>query len=220
VHLALSYARPPQPAIILTHGLAGSGKTTLSQGLLEVLGAVRIRTDVERKRLHWRGPRERSLAGIDRGLYDPGATEATYHRACSLARDVAAAGHVALVDATFLKRWQRDLFRKLAADLKIPFVIVTFSAAESTLRKRIVRRAVEGHDASDADLAVLDHQLQVQEPFAPEERAGVVVYDSEALLAGGDAAASWRPVIERVATTSRQIANATSRAIDDPGRAG
>ena len=144
------------------------------------LGAVRIRTDVERKRLHGLGPRERSPAGIDRGLYAPDATEATYQHVCTLARGVAAAGHVALVDATFLKRWQRDLFRKLASNLQVPFVIVTFAASESTLRERITRRAIEGHDASDANLAVLDHQLRVQEPLAPEERADVFVYGSEA----------------------------------------
>ncbi len=215
VDLALSYARPPQPAIILTHGLSGSGKSTLSQWLLEALGTVRIRTDIERKRLHGPGARERSAGGIDR--YAPDATEATYHRVCSLARGVAAAGHVALVDATFLKRWQRDLFRKLAADLQIPFVIVSFVAGESTLRERITCRAVEGHDASDADLAVLDHQLQVQEPLAPEERAEVVVYDSEAPLERGHAAATWGPVVERVAAANRSIADAKARAGADPG---
>ena len=50
--IAADYAQPPRPALLITHGLAGSGKTTLSQALLELIGAVRIRTDVERKRLH------------------------------------------------------------------------------------------------------------------------------------------------------------------------
>ena len=128
VDLARSYAQPPRPAIILTHGFAGSGKTTLSQALLEVLGAVRIRTDVERKRSHGYGARERSQGAIDRGIYAPDATEATYRRVCALAGGVVAAGHVAIVDATFLKRWQRDLFRQLASD------------AASSVRDRDLRR--------------------------------------------------------------------------------
>ena len=128
VDLARSYAQPPRPAIILTHGFAGSGKTTLSQALLEVLGAVRIRTDVERKRSHGYGARARSQGAIDRGLYTPEATEATYRRVCTLAGGVVAAGHVAIVDATFLKRWQRDLFRQLA------------SAAACSVRDRDLRR--------------------------------------------------------------------------------
>ncbi len=198
VDLARSYAQPPRPAIVLTHGLAGSGKTILSQALLEVLGAIRIRTDVERKRLHGLAPRDRSTAGIARGLYAPDATVATYRHVCKLARLVAASGHVTLVDATFLKRWQRDLFRKLAADLQVPFVIVSFSASESTLRERITRRAIEGNDASDADLAVLDHQLLVQEPLALDERADVITYDSEAPLARAREPASWRGLAERI----------------------
>jgi predicted kinase len=152
----------------------GIRQDDLSQALLEVLGAVRIRTDVERKRWHGYGPHERSQAGVDRGLYAPDATEATYRRVCTMAGGVIAAGHVAIVDATFLMRWQRDLFRHLASQLQVPFVIVTFVASESTLRERITRRAIEGHDASDADVAVLDHQLRVQEPLAPDERADAV----------------------------------------------
>jgi uncharacterized protein len=52
VNIAGQCAQPPRPAVVITRGLAGSGKTTLSQALLEMIGAVRIRTDVERKRLH------------------------------------------------------------------------------------------------------------------------------------------------------------------------
>ena len=43
-----------EPAIVITHGFSGCGKTTLSQSLLETVGALRIRSDVERKRLHGR----------------------------------------------------------------------------------------------------------------------------------------------------------------------
>ncbi len=86
VDLATHYARAPHPAFVVTHGLSGSGKTTLTQGLLEWIGAIRIRTDVERKRLHGLDARARSGSGLDEGLYAADATERTYRRALAARR--------------------------------------------------------------------------------------------------------------------------------------
>ena len=94
-------------------------------------------------------------------------------------RLVAAAGDIAIVDAAFLLRWQRDLFRQLAAELGIPFVIVAFTATEATLRARLAQRTREGTGASDADIAVLEHQLRTQEPLAADEQPFVVSFDAE-----------------------------------------
>ena len=199
VRLANSYALSPRPALVITHGLAGSGKTTLSQALLEMIGAVRIRTDVERKRLHGLPAIARDHAGIDAGVYAPEATREAYRRALELARGATAAGYVVIVDATFLSHWQRQLFRDLATESGLPFVIVTFVANEATLRERIVRRLHDASDASDADLAVLEHQLQTQEPLAPDELVDTVAYDAEAALDEAPSRARWRDVLDRLA---------------------
>ena len=138
-HIALAgrEAAPCTPAVVITHGLSGSGKTTLSQCLLERIGAIRVRSDVERKRLEGLPPDARTSAGIEAGIYAPDATRATYDRLLDLARTIVDAGWIALVDAAFLSRWQRDAFRTLADELDVPFVIVDFVASESTLRSRI-----------------------------------------------------------------------------------
>jgi predicted kinase len=198
IAIAQSCARPPQPAILLTHGLAGSGKTTLSQPLLELLRAVRIRTDVERKREHGLNALDRPGVGLDSGLYAPDATEALYQRIRELARRVVEAGHVVIVDAAFLKRWQRDLFRRLARELDLPFAIVSFTVAEASLRDRIQRRAAAANDASDANLAVLDHQLRTQEVLAPDEQADVVLNDGDLPLAHAWEPSAWGAVFERL----------------------
>src|SRR5208282_2739027 len=104
------------PALIITHGFSGCGKTTLSQRLVEAIGGVRIRSDVERKRAPVPDG-EPGGVGIDRGLYTPAATQATYRRLAALSREVIEAGWIALVDATFLRRWQRELFYDLAIEL-------------------------------------------------------------------------------------------------------
>jgi len=199
VDLARKFARPSRPGIVITHGLSGSGKTALSQSLLELIGAVRVRTDVERKRLHGLAAGARSASGVGQGLYTADATRETYRRARALTRDVVDGGRVAVVDAAFLLRWQRDLFRQLAVELDVPFVIVDLVAAEATLRERIRERGRQGRDASEADIAVLERQLQTQEPLAPDEAAHVVGYDAELPLAHSTAPDAWRAVIERLA---------------------
>jgi hypothetical protein len=198
VNLARRYARPPRPGLVITHGLSGCGKTTLSQALLETIGAVRIRSDVERKRMHDVRVVEKAGTGIESGLYTRMATGATYERLRTRARAVLMAGRIALVDATFLQRWQRDLFCTLAAELGIPFVIFAFAAKEATLRERVARRHLEGRDASDADLAVLAHQIAAREPLAEDELPFVVNCDAEALLAAARAPEAWSAVRARL----------------------
>jgi len=196
--LARHYARPPSPAIVIAHGLSGCGKTTLTQEFLELTGAVRIRTDVERKRLHGLAGEERTGSAIATGLYTPEATRATYRRVLTDTHCVVAAGDIAVVDAAFLHRWQRDLFRQLAAELGIPFVIVAFAATEATLRRRLAQRSREGGGASDADAAVLEHQLRTQEMLAPDEQSFVVGFDAEAPRHRANDPKVWRPVLARL----------------------
>ncbi|MGE5666868.1 MAG: AAA family ATPase, partial [Betaproteobacteria bacterium] len=196
--LANREAAPGMPAIVITRGLSGSGKTTLSQSLLERIGAIRVRSDVERKRLEGLPPDARTHAGIEAGIYAPDATRATYDRLLDLTRTIVAAGRIALADAAFLMRWQRDAFRALADELDVPFVIVDFVASEATLRRRIEARAASGRDASDADLSVLALQLRSHEPLADEERGFAVSYDAEQPVERAQSADAWRHVAQRL----------------------
>ena len=190
---------------MITHGFSGCGKTTASQSLLEALDGVRIRTDVERKRLHGLAPTARSDAATARMLYGADATRRTYDHVLHLAASVAAAGFVAIVDGTFLRRWQRDRFRRLAAELGIPFVIVAFSASEGVLRRRVAERARRGTDASDADVAVLEHQLGVRQSFGADEVGDIVTYDAAAPLADARSPHAWSAVIDRIGALRRVL---------------
>jgi predicted kinase len=210
--LAEGFAAAARPAIVITHGLSGSGKTTLSEQLVESLSAVRVRSDVERKRLHGLEMLERDRSGVEQGLYASGATEATYARLASAARAIAGAGFVAVVDAASLRRSQRDLFRRLAAALCVPFVIVDFVASEKTLRRRVASRVAANADASDADVAVLEHQLSAQESLGADEMDDVVRYDADAPLERARDPDAWARVRARVdrASASSQPASSPS----------
>jgi aminoglycoside phosphotransferase family enzyme/predicted kinase len=173
VDLARSETGPHEPAIAITHGVTGSGKTTSTQTLVESTGAVRVRSDVERKRLHGMTAGERSGSAIGEGLYAADATEQTYARLAALARTIASAGYVAIVDAAFLKRRQRDLLQRVAADLDAPFSILDYSAPADILRQRVARRLRGGRDASEGTLEVLEQQLMTGEPLTEEERGKI-----------------------------------------------
>ncbi|HEV2219437.1 MAG TPA: AAA family ATPase [Casimicrobiaceae bacterium] len=196
--LARNEARAGSPAIVITHGLSGSGKTTLSQFLLERIGALRLRSDVERKRLLGLPAAARTGADIDAGIYAADANRATYARLLALARTIVEAGRIALVDAAFLSRCQRDAFRTLANELDVPLVIVDCIASEATLRRRIVERRAAGNDASDADLSVLAQQLHHHAPLDDDERALAVTWDAEQPPDGAQARDAWRRVAQRL----------------------
>ncbi len=200
VALATELSRPRPRALVIVHGLAGCGKTTLSQALLERTGAIRIRTDVERKRLAGLAAAERSGSGIDSGLYAPESTRMTYERVLTLAGSVVEGGAVALIDGAFLARWQRDLFRRHASELQVPFVIVAVEARVTALRERIDRRARFQEDASEADVTVLEHQLRTREPLQGDERFFVVALDGETPIAGLRSTAGWRELLVRMGT--------------------
>ncbi|SCZ55733.1 bifunctional aminoglycoside phosphotransferase/ATP-binding protein [Thiohalomonas denitrificans] len=167
--LACHFTKSCRPFLLLTWGLSGSGKTTVSQTLVEQLGAVRARSDVERKRLFNLAPDADSASAPGGGIYTPEATLQTYERLESITEQLLAGGTPALVDATFLKREERDRFALLAQRRGVPFLILQCEAPESVLRERVASRQADGSDASEADIAVLIQQLShVQRP-APDE---------------------------------------------------
>ena len=176
LQLAQSYTRPCNPALIITRGMSASGKSTLTQPLLETMGAIRIRSDVERKRLFGIDPAADSKAEIGSGIYTAEAGVKTYTKLKQLAQVVLDAGVTVIIDAAFLKSGQRQPFRQLADAMKVPFIILEFTASADTLRSRIKARA---HEVSDADLAVLEHQLVSTRPLSDEELPYRILINTE-----------------------------------------
>jgi aminoglycoside phosphotransferase family enzyme/predicted kinase len=168
-----------RPSLMIMHGLSGSGKSTIAQSIVELTGAIRIRSDVERKRMHGLAPTSRAGAAADAPLYSPQATQMTYDRLLQLARCIVEAGMPVVVDAAFLKHAERTQFANLAHALNAPFLIIDVQASVATMKQRITRRTEMNHDPSDADVEVLERQLNWNEPFAADEMLNVVAIDSE-----------------------------------------
>ncbi|HEY4541707.1 MAG TPA: AAA family ATPase, partial [Noviherbaspirillum sp.] len=175
--LAQESMRVRKPVLMIMHGVAGSGKTVFSQRLLERIGAIRLRSDVERKRMH--GLAAETRAGSH--AYGSKATQATYERLAALARVVLGAGFTTIVDASFLQQARRRAFARLARELDVPFLILDMQAGIALLRSRVAERARAGGDASDADESVLERQLVEREPLSADEAGHALHVNPEAV---------------------------------------
>jgi predicted kinase len=169
--LAERLAAAPSPLLVAVGGLSGAGKTTVADLLIGHLGAVRVRSDVERKRLAGVPAALPVAAGFGQGLYSAEMSRRTYERLHAVAQGVLDAGFPIIVDAAILRRAERDALRALAQRLSVRFECVWCEAPPATLRARIARRQARGADASDATLAVLAQQQRFAEVPGADEHA-------------------------------------------------
>ena len=169
LELASQLVKERDPRLAIMHGLPGSGKTFTSQALVEVVGAIRVRSDVERKRAFGLSALESSKKEGLASIYDDSASQQTYARLLLVARTALEAGWPTIVDAAFLRRAERNGFAELAANLRVPFTILHCDAEPALLRQRIAMRRDKGNDASEADLEVLERLSLLSEPLDPLE---------------------------------------------------
>ena len=173
--LAERLMQPPKPQLIVTSGVSGSGKTTVTTELIGGLGAVRLRSDVERKRLTGMAATARPTDPLQAdSLYSPASTEQVYELLETLARTMLSAGSSVIIDAACNTRRQRDRFTTLARDTGTPLVWLDFSLPAEVVLARVAAREAAGTDASDASVAVVQAQLAAREPLDQNEllRAG------------------------------------------------
>ena len=169
--LAESYTTIPVPWLIVTSGLSASGKSRVSGHLAEELGMVRIRSDVERKRLFGLGPTERSDSALDAGIYTQEATQQTYDRLVRLTHDILLAGYPVIVDSAALRVREREALLQVAENLGVASLLVSCEAPEDVLRERIRIRKQRSDEASEAGEPVLDRQLASVESLTENERS-------------------------------------------------
>ena len=167
LNLALSYTKKRPIKLIIMHGVSASGKTAFSQQLLNFIPAIRIRSDVERKRMLKLKSKDHSHASAGKGIYTQDISNKLYAKLEQLTKTVINAGYCVIIDAAFLEKDKRDQFKTLAKSQNAEFLILSFTVKYETLHQRITQRT---GDASDADLSVLQTQLLNYRPLEISEK--------------------------------------------------
>lgn len=194
--LAGRRSQPRRPVMVVTSGVSGSGKSTVAADLVGALAAVRIRSDVERKRLAGMRSTDRPGDGeAAAALYGEAQTRRVYERLAVLADVGLAAGASVVVDAACTKGWQRSLLADVAEVRGVPLIWIAFDVPAVDAIARVETRRARGGDPSDASADVVRAQVAAVESIGDDEAAAwrTVVRVSAADMEAGTAA-----VVDRV----------------------
>ena len=169
------------PRLVVMHGFSGSGKTFVASRLMAAMPAIRIRSDIERKRLAGLAEEQGSGSAVGGGIYTAAATERVYARLHALARAILEAGHNVVLDGTYLSSEERHQAVELAGSVGCRPLIVDVRAPPDVLRERILSRGAA--DVSEARLNVLEYQFEHAEAVRPDEGGTVIGVDTDQFVA-------------------------------------
>jgi aminoglycoside phosphotransferase family enzyme len=170
-------------AMVVMSGLSGSGKSWVSEQLMAELPAIRLRSDIERKRLFGLGETEHSGSAVGAGIYTADSSVAAYTRLFDLAGELLTAGHHVILDAAFLRARDREAAKNIAAAAGCASVLLNVGAPVPVLRARLRKRSAAKQNVSEASLDVLQHQRATADVITHEEEA-IDVDNSDAVDIG------------------------------------
>jgi len=148
------------PVLIAIGGLSGTGKSTfaktLSPQLADPVGAVLLRSDLERKQML--GVSEFERLGSDH--YTNEMSAKVYEQLFEKASQILSAGQSVVIDAVFLDPEMHRTVIGIAEEQNVPFCGLYLDAPLPVLLKRVAARQ---NDASDADTHVVKNQYAKQQ---------------------------------------------------------
>jgi len=178
--VASAWIERSKPFLIAMYGMSGSGKTWLSDELLGRLPAIRIRSDIERRRQSGLSETDCSHSEVGAGLYTESARTEVYARLLELADSVLRTGHSVIIDASHLRAQDRSRVQALANTSDTPLVWLEATADRKELERRLEQRVVCETDASEANVSVLSFQMETAEPLSAAERRQSVTVATDA----------------------------------------
>ncbi len=168
--LALRYAAAfEKPALILTAGLMGTGKSVLARTLAAVLNAEIIRSDVVRKELLDISPTDRHYEEFGKGIYSKDISRRTYEKTVESAESLLRQGRNVIIDASFKEKRQRRMAYEAAQALGAEFFLLECFCPEEVIKQRLEARVKAGGDPSDGRWEIFQMQKDDFEPIDDRE---------------------------------------------------
>ena len=133
-----------RPALVLTCGLPGSGKSTIARALARDAGFTRVASDVTRKAMAPEG-----ISSAE--LYSAEWTERTYAALRLRVEELLAEGGRVVADASFHESSRRAVLLDLARELHVPALVLECTVGED---EAVARLQARRGDESDADASV------------------------------------------------------------------
>jgi len=158
-----------KPALYITCGLMGTGKSTLAGQLAFELGIPAYNSDTTRKQIMGLAGDTTVRDAFGEGLYNQQSTEATYAELLRRAEIQLQKGSGVIIDASFMHKSRRDSFADLAKRLTVPFIILHVSCSEAETRRRLQSREAGGRSVSDGRAELLPLQAAAFETPAGNE---------------------------------------------------
>jgi aminoglycoside phosphotransferase family enzyme len=193
-YLAASLAslRPAPALVVAIGGLPGTGKSTLARALAPALGrapgALVLRSDEIRKRLHGVAPEER----LPPAAYAPAVSARVFAVLAAAAGEAAAGGQAVIGDATFLDPGHRAAIAAASGAAGVRFLGLWLEAPLAALETRVAGRTA---DASDATVAVL-RAAAASGHAAPAGWVRIDATDAPAALAAAQTAVAGTGAVE------------------------
>jgi aminoglycoside phosphotransferase family enzyme/predicted kinase len=180
--LAAHYAHgPTSPVLIMVGGLMGTGKSTIAHALQQDLGWTLLSSDTLRKRLAQLDPAQPQPDAFGQGVYRPEWTAHTYDALRTEASAVLAHGRSVLLDASFIRRIDRQMMESVARAHGATILFVECICPPETTLERLAQRwsartqtkHLPSNTASDGRPELYDAQRALWEPFMSGEELDV-----------------------------------------------
>jgi uncharacterized protein len=172
--LATHYASgSAKPTALLVGGLMGTGKSTLALALQHETGWKSFSSDVVRKQLAHVDSLQPQASRFNQGIYTAQWTEHTYAALCDRAKNELAHGHSVLIDASFLRRMDRQAMVRLARRYDARILFVECLCPQEVVLQRLAQRWEKRNAGRASSLS--DGRPELYE----EQRSRWEVFDGE-----------------------------------------